>query len=228
MSSDKFAWMLRTGSLFFCRSDKFADPLEGHFTKVNPYIEDLWVAHQRDGGFGVSGASEEELRRGYRMMLSVVHKDKTSTFVNCWHMNEVESPGMWASFAAAHECVCIRSSFDRLHRLLPDQCFVGGVRYIDYDRDFIDPLNSLNFVGHKDIRYREEREIRAVVWGSDAASKFGAIADVGIGVPIDLASLITAVHTSPSADDRYEQTVAALCRSHGLDVVVERSRVRPT
>src|SRR3979490_1899645 len=73
---DKVVSMLLTKSLCFCRTDKFADPLEGRYTNMNPYTEDVWIAHQiANGGFGATAGSVGKLREGYRKMLSVVHAD---------------------------------------------------------------------------------------------------------------------------------------------------------
>src|SRR2546425_1600566 len=137
MNYAKFECMLQKGSLYFHRADKFDDPLEGHYTNANPSIEDMWIAHQiANFGFGAKPGSEVELRVAYRRMLDVVHADKMETFVNCWHMNERESPTMWSEYATDDSAVCIQSTFQLLRHLLPEQCFFGGVRYIDYRTDF--------------------------------------------------------------------------------------------
>jgi hypothetical protein len=226
MTYDKFEWMLRTKSLFFCRADRFADQLEGHYTKANPSIEERWVAHQIENcGFGAGPGPEDSLRLQYRQMLACVDEDKQETFVNCWHMSEHESLTMWTEFAAPHDSVCIKSRFDLLHALLPAECFLGGVRYIDYETDFIDPINSLNFITHKDLKHIRELEVRAVTWGRLDADKFPAVGDGGIAIPIDLGTLITAVHVSPYANPQIEDATRVLCRTHGVDVPVQRSDV---
>src|ERR1700737_2116393 len=110
MDHDKFSSMLKAHALFFCRSNKFKDPLEGNYTKGNVSIEDLWIAHQiANGGFGATPGSEADMRTGYRLMLSAAHQDRSTTFVNCWHMNEHESAKMWVDCAPSHDSVCIQS-----------------------------------------------------------------------------------------------------------------------
>jgi hypothetical protein len=226
MSRDKLDWMLRTGALYFRRADKFQDPLEGHYTSTNPSIEDLWISHQiAHFGFGAAPGSEDELRVQYRRMLNVVHTDKIETFVNCWHMSERETPTMWQAYAADNSAVCIQSTFQLMHRLLPEQCFFGGVSYIDYKTDFIDPIISVNFISHKDVAYKHEREIRAVVWGKQTANAFKSVDPFGLEVPINLSALIEVIRVGPNAPPSYEHTIQTLASSHGLHSAVTRSAV---
>ena len=100
---------------------------------------------------------------------------------------------------------------------------MGGVSYIDYQNDFIDPINGLNFFAYKSRYYCPEQEIRAVVWGNERASRFKSIGDIGIEVPIDLASTIERVYVNPNAKNNYEQAVAARLLSTGLHIPVVRS-----
>jgi hypothetical protein len=224
MSCAKFEWMLRTASLYFHRADSFKDPLEGHYTSANPSMEDAWISHQiANFGFGARPGSEEELRAAYRRMLDVVHADKMETFVNCWHMSARESLSMWKEYAADNTAVCIQSTFQSLHHVLPEQCFLGGVRYIDYATDFIDPIISVSFISHKDIAFSREREIRSVIWGKQAVHAFKPVGPSGLEVPINLTSLIEVIRVSPNAADHYEDTIRALGSSYGLRAPVGRS-----
>jgi hypothetical protein len=140
-------------------------------------------------------------------------------------MKESESPAMWKEYTSDREAVCIRTTFQTLQKLLPDQCFLGGVRYIDYDSDFIDPINSVNPIGHKGISYRHEREVRAVIWGGQNAAQFKAIGEFGLQVPIKLDSLIEAIYVSTNANAHYENAIEALIRSAGIIAPVTRSNI---
>jgi hypothetical protein len=226
MDQAKLESLLQTQSLYFRRADKFQDSLEGQFTKLNPAIEDRWIAHQiANYGFGAKPGSEEILRAQYRRMLAVAHEDRQETYINCWHMNELESPVMWKGYTSDNEAVCIRTTFQTLRNLLPEQCFLGGVRYIDYDCDFIDPIISLNPIGHKGVSYSHEREIRAVIWGKENAAQFKALGEFGLEVPIKLGSLVEAIYVSTNASAHYEKTIEALAQSTGIMAPVARSKI---
>jgi hypothetical protein len=224
MSLDKFKWTLEHKALFFCRADKFDDPSEGSFTRANHRAENFFVAHQiSEGGFGApEHTSEESLRDGYRKMLSVAAEDRANTFVNCWHMNDIESPPMWARYGLEPNSICIRTSFTKLRQLLPDLCLLGGVSYIDFDKQIIDPTNSLNAIVHKERKYADEREIRAVVWGRTAADNFTAVGEIGIAVPMDLVALIERVHVHPSATPVQYRSAMDLLHQYGLKVPTSR------
>jgi hypothetical protein len=226
MDRAKYESMLQTGSLYFQRADKFRDSLEGQFTKMNPGIEDQWIAHQiANYGFGAKPGSEDMLRAQYRRMLAVPHEDRQETYVNCWHMSELESPAMWKEYTSDNEAVCIRTTFQILQELLPDQCFLGGVRYIDYNNDFIDPSNSVNPIGHKHVSYKHEREIRAVIWGKQNAAQFIPVGEFGKSVPIKLDQLVEAIYVSTNASADCERKIGALAHSVGITAPVIRSNI---
>ncbi|WP_342723746.1 hypothetical protein AAFG07_32215 [Bradyrhizobium sp. B097] len=218
MGLDKLVWALDNRALFFCRSDKFEDPSEGFFTRANALAEDHFVSYQmRNGGFGApERTSAESLRQGYRMMLSVAQQDRTNTFVSCWHMNENESDAMWNRYAPTPDSISVQTSFAKLQQLLPDQCYLGGINYIDFDTELIDLTNSLNAIVHKERKYAGEREIRAVVWGRAAAGNFPAIGENGIAVPVDLNALVEKVYLHPLANPSCRQRVANLLDRYGL------------
>jgi hypothetical protein len=220
MSHDKFSWILENKALYFRRADKFDDPSEGFFTRANQRAEDFFVSHQiRNGGFGAPEAtSEESLREGYRLMLSVAIQDRANTFVNSWNMDENESDSMWGRYAPGHDSVSIQTSFSKLQQLLPNPCFLGGVNYIDFDTQIIDVTNSLNAIVHKEGKHVDDREIRAVVWGTAAAENFTAVGEYGIAVPIDLTALIERLHLHPSSTPGHHRSIEDLLRQHGLKV----------
>jgi hypothetical protein len=116
-------------------------------------------------------------------------------------MNEFESLAMWKLYAAHHESVCIQSTYEKLARLLPEQCFLGTVNYIDYSSQFIDLDNALNYIVHKRKGFDHERELRAVLWtgADDTRDAFISIGGKGLLVPIDIGKLIETIFISPDS-----------------------------
>ena len=57
---------------------------------------------------------------------------RKGSFACTWHMSEHESAAMWKLYARTEEAVCIRSTYARLQKALPDDVYLGRVQYIDY------------------------------------------------------------------------------------------------
>jgi hypothetical protein len=216
MTFDKFSWMLCSKALYFRRSDMFDDPLEGHFPKANDLAEDLFVQHQmQNGGFGAPDeTSEDRLRAGYRMMLGVAAEDRKRLFVNCWHMNDVESPEMWVHYVNRHEAICVQTSFLQLWASLPNDCTLGAVRYIDNASSIMDVTNSLYPIAHKGKQYAHEREVRPTVWErADTRAKFPPSGNDTLFIPIDLNDLIETVYLHSNASPSHEMAIQDLLAS---------------
>jgi hypothetical protein len=229
MDFDKFCWMLRYKALYFRRSDLFKDPLEGHFSKANDFAEDFFVEQQiKNGGFGAPDeTSEDDLRVGYRKMLSVAAEDRKHLFVNCWHMNDTESLEMWNEYANHNEAVCVQTSFKSLWDLLPNDCFLGGVRYIDHHSSIMDVTMSLYPIAHKDMQYAREREVRAVVWEhADTRARFQPSGDDALFVSLDLSALIETVYLHPNASSSHATIIRDLVASNNIKAPVKYSGVR--
>src|SRR5664279_3155794 len=148
MSLTKFLWMLQKAALYFSRSDLMGDPFEGHSSRVTAMSEDSFVAAQMtDPIFAEMG--EAVHRRNFRELIAKVPSEKLELFVNCWHMNEHESLAMWKLYASQRESICIQTTFRKLETALPHEAFLGMVKYIDYDRQYISLADGFTYITHK-------------------------------------------------------------------------------
>jgi hypothetical protein len=122
------------------------------------------------------------------------------TFINCWHMNENESDAMWRIYARTSDAVAIQSTFARLQRVLSDRAFIGVVKYVDYDTEWMPEGNTLYPFVHKRKSFEHERELRAVMQElpskADQDGKTDSVIDgipngeAGRGVSIQLPTLL--------------------------------------
>ena len=224
MNLTKFLWILQHGGLYFSRSDHLGDPFEGHYTLANAKEEDESVATQMtDPVFAKIG--EEQHRKNFKSILSASQHMKADLFVNCWHMNEHESLAMWKLYAAQHDSVCIQSRSSRLVQLLPEDAFVGAVKYIDYNSQRIDWGNALEYIVHKRLSFVHERELRAVLWKSSMSKRFKAVGEVGLIVPINTNYLIENIYVNPNADSLLVDVLEGLRASYNLTASVSKSDV---
>ncbi|WP_052487891.1 hypothetical protein [Gordoniibacillus kamchatkensis] len=136
MTFSKFINMLTTSSLFFARADTFNDQLEG---TVNQPTRQRLI--EEFNGFGALGNVHLD---EWDNMVKGMRKD---TYLSCWHLNEVESNIMWATYTKGDFGIAIQSEFSELTK--PILCFgsvafAGKVVYIDQDYDthsITDPMH---------------------------------------------------------------------------------------
>jgi hypothetical protein len=145
--------MLQRRALYFCRADRLTDPYEGYITRrmADPavLIDAVRVAYDQEGKeFG-----EKELRMvegAAAANIDFARLARKSFYVNCWHASRYESLAMWKLYTSMSDAICIRSTYRQLWDCLPEkQCYLGEVKYIDYERDGFEPNNILNQIMHK-------------------------------------------------------------------------------
>jgi hypothetical protein len=199
--------MLEEGGLFFRRADSFSDRFEGTMSQpVRDFLE-----------HGQEQISTEE----YAQM---IRKVRASSFVNCWHMNESESAAMWKLFSSATEqSICIQSTYARLREVLPEDVYLGTVKYILYDRDHI-PFDDLWWpLLHKRKSFEYERELRAVWSDMDSIRGEAGARRAGVWKKVDLVRLIEGVYVSAEADTWFLKLVRKVLRRYGTNLEVRQS-----
>jgi hypothetical protein len=230
MSLAKFLWLLQNSALYFSRSDKMDDPFEGYFTRrtIDKTVEDAFVRALLDAPHMTFDPSEPDPEKKARDVFRLVHdaalKMRPDLYLNCWHMNEEESLAMWKLYAAHQDSLCIRSTYQRLFEVLPTECLVGEVNYIDYNKSFIAWGNSLNYIVHKRHSFAHERELRAVIWRGTPENRPPPETS-GLTIQVDLNAFVDAVYLSPVSDPLLESVVNGLIKSFGLKATLHKSRV---
>lgn len=107
MDFTKFVSFLESKSLYFTRADKFEDPFEGSYPRINV------LARQH-----IPEELPEEAREGYRIMLEnsgdVNRRWPKYTAINCWHLNNHESAAMWRLYLKSNEGIAIQSTYEKV------------------------------------------------------------------------------------------------------------------
>lgn len=208
----KFVSLLDSRSLYFCRADQFDDPWEGAL----PRGEALQLQKFKDAN-GVSAAEHLRAMRRY-------------VYLNCWHLNEVESDAMWKLYGQRGGSVAIRSTVGRLKKSVRGEYSVNvsRVEYMDYELPgtftAADPGQHnmyFQFI-HKRLSFRHESEIRAIVW---RISENDPSLPFGLPIPVDFDTLVETVYVSPDAPKWYAEIVRSLCGRYGLDRTPHHSQL---
>lgn len=198
MDFTKFIDLLENQTLFLTRSDKFLDPFEGTFPKINSLKRQEVYA----------GKIPENILINLTKFYDEQFKNtKKFTFINCWHLNEYESAGMWKVFLKSNEGIAIQSTVDKLIESLehtPERVSIGEVQYLDYKKDWMNESNILFPYFHKRKSFDYEKEIRVV--HQDLPTKDDILDleapplhEMGFNIKIDINKLIENIYVSPDS-----------------------------
>ena len=146
-------------------------------------------------------------------------------------MNDHESAAMWKLYLKSDEGIAIQSTYRRLKDAIVDdeEFYLGAVRYIDYETQWIHAGNLLSPFVHKRKSFEHEQEVRALVWRwPTAETKFDFVRETvphGVALRVDLERLIEHIYVSPSAPSWVSGLVSAVVQRYGYTFSVVQSRL---
>ena len=203
----KFEDLFKTQTLYFCRADKFEDTLEGM-----PSPKGVQGTSRSDLAFQKTAIRVEP---SYKDQLAYRAIAKGCTFVNCWHINTIDTPAMWNAYTKSSDSVLVITKQERLQASLKQQVVMSGVKYVSPETprtEFGD--RSLFF--YKDAQYSFEQEYRLLI---DLLILGGSISpddenDFSRRIPVDLSMLIQFIQPHPQANEETRNKIEALVREH--------------
>jgi hypothetical protein len=227
MPMERFKDLIETGELYFRRSDKLDDEHEGlppaEFARLALNLNRYDINHIQTLNNDLGSTAQF----------------RQSFYINCWHLFDEETAGMWARYS--RDGVAIVSRYSLLKAVLDslsDRMFLGLVRYgwAQGTR-----WNLLRFITTKREQYAFEREVRAMLWKVDSGDSVNRHIDmdnrfhplpiydppgelpVGLKRPIALATLITDVVVAPTAPTSRIREVQELIVNAGYEFRVRAS-----
>ena len=215
----KLVRMLETRSLFFARSDRFDDPFEGSYPRFNVLFRDAVYGNKLP-------------QKALEGMVHVHREVRRFVAINCWHMNSHESAAMWRLYLKSNEGIAIQSTYGKLISSLSnceEDVFVGIVRYVDYDQQWMPEGNMFYPFLHKRKSFEHEKELRAmiarfpVLKTNERLDVAGDTIAKGIEVPCDISELVQEVYVAPSAPGWFASLVELVVRRYDLQVKVTQS-----
>lgn len=224
MDFTKFVSLIDSRRLYFTRADRFDDSFEGSWPKMN-------VAARQDVPPEIPLEAQENFRSHMANMGEINRRWPKFNAINCWHMNDHESAAMWKLYLKSDEGIAIQSTYKKLKDAITDDehFFLGVVKYIDYEREWIDAGNLLSPFVHKRKSFEHEREVRAVVtkWPT-GESGFDFTQETiahGLQLRVDLERLVENIYVAPSAPDWLSGLVSAVVQRYGYSFSVVHSRL---
>ncbi len=249
MDFTKFVSFIESRCLYFTRADNFDDPFEGSLPKIT-----------------VAARNEVEKRRVLsrpdvpEKFKDVILKQIASTgeinqrwlkfyAINCWHINEHESAAMWRLYLKSNEGIAIQSTYRKLRESIIDdeKVYLGTVKYIDYEKDFIshyydkNSTNDFTYNGfspliHKRKSFEHELEVRALISRPPTTVEVSATGEERIGyyldtiahgvkVRVSVERLVEKIYVAPSAPDWLFDLVNSVSQQYGFKFEIVHSKL---
>jgi hypothetical protein len=222
----KFRSMIETGTLYFCRADKFAaDESEG--LPPEEYLPFL-------------GLNKLDLidRRKLDDEIGSIAQFRQSFFINCWYLGEDEAAQIWEG--RGEDAVAIRCRYSALKSALAalsDDAYLGLIRY---GSAHLTGWNIMRFITTKRLQFEHEREVRALLWIRDERDGINRHFDEnniphdrplleplnpqeGVVRPVNCETLIERVVLNPWAADSTRKELERLIATAGLPTPVQPS-----
>jgi hypothetical protein len=220
MSFTKLVSLLESQCLFFSRADLLGDPFEGSWPKMS-----------LTQGFDIfADEIPEKARPAVKLKLQQMRKSWPKyVALNCWHMNEWESAAMWNIYLKSNEGVAIRSTYKRLREsLIDDQdVYLGKVKYINYQTDYIDVDNILTPFLHKRKSFEHEKEVRGLVTKVPISEKEidykKETITNGLRIRVNMETLVERIYVAPNCPEWFEQVVRSVVSKYGYKFEIKHS-----
>jgi hypothetical protein len=196
--------LLESEELYFTHLRRFSDGLEGTLTERTRDKLLQWFYRQYNNDATLARQSLEDYEN---------HSNQF--FVNCWHMNDVESYLMWKAYG--DRGYAIRTTFERMQisfDRFTGEVNGGVVEYIDFTREAMQIGNVFTPVIKKDVPYRDEREFRLLLWQPEPANQWIDVSAQAVRVPVDLAKLIQEIYVNPWVKEAHPELYRLLERKH--------------
>jgi hypothetical protein len=208
MDISKFLSLINSEQIFLSKPQYFRDPFEGAFSEGDlrrvfgepaSYIPDILSDYN---------AHRESYIKKYKVLLDYVG-------ISCWHMNEVESAAMWDLYLNSNEGIAIKTSIDQLYKSLHahENIYIGKIQYIDFQTDMASK-NIFETLYYKRKSFAHEQELRVIALDNDEHPHF---TQAGVGLKIDMNSLIEEIYIHPTAPAWFVDCVRGLLEKYQIN-----------
>jgi len=229
MDLSKFLDFLQRRALFFSRLENMDDPLEGY--QPRGYWEAIKNAKTKVHGPPLEEGFEEMYLNSEKKLVPI---HKRYACINCWHQNKMESDAMWRLYGGDDKGIAIQTSVESLKNCFLNQnsyeVVLGKIGYVDY-RDFSN--RQYNPMGgfQKDLSYKHEEEVRAVIWSKDVDGKtFDEMLSMPISnghhISVDPEKLVEKVYLSPKVSEWNYELLENLIEKYEINVPIVPSVYR--
>ena len=227
MDLAKFISIICTKVLYFSAASSFDDPFEGakgiaerKETWDDFYLDFFREAVLTDPGQNTSKLTSEKIESDAQRLLKDIDaygvNSRNHKYISCWYSNEYESEAMWKIYSMnVSNAVAIQTTAEHLYLALNRSSYItiGKVKYIDYNKQYT-PINGSFWFKRKAFEY--ENEVRAVITSAKNQGN-------GIGIPVDIDTLIDCIYISPYAPRWFENVVQSIVEKYSVSKPIRYS-----
>jgi hypothetical protein len=200
----KFEDLLKTSSLYFTRIDCFKDNLEG----ISSESCKTAIAN-------TPNIKETKIHEQFQLFDLRMQRNRESTFVCCWHINDEINPSMREAYGDNNtESIIVETSvaqLDEISQESPVPILFESIRY--FDEPFFNQESywfPTLFKRREDFEH--EREYRSSVYISGMGSQ-----DF-IRIKVNLNTLITNVYINPQSSGIHKKRIKELMLNASVDL----------
>ena len=217
MDLPKLIDLLETKRLHFSRADALGDLFEGSWTQGDAaYRDQIYQSIAAEKGEDWPHQSGRQYLGGLTQHL------RETVYINCWHAGETESAAMWRLYGTTAGSVAIQTTYEKLATALPNEPYIGMVRYISYGLDnWINQRFVMSPFMHKRKEFEHEKEVRAVLTKSTRE----AHDQLGFKIDIDIERTIETIRVHPTAPAWIRQSIEGLLGHYGWSMKVTPSEI---
>jgi hypothetical protein len=222
----KFESLINEKCLYFRRSDKLEDDMEGKYAEANRnYTTAMYERFLKAYPIQDSHEQRETGNEAFRH----------AVFINCWHLNRVESMAMWGRFTKTENSVVLRTTVRRLFQSVSElnpktnkmelKVVASKVTYAPQTV----PRPEWSHYGpffYKDTKFMDEREFRLITHPPEnhAISE----EDVAQKLPIDPVALIGQIVIHPRGSVDLKNKTKDFLQTKGIRISVSKSALACT
>ena len=217
MDLPKLIDLLETKCLHFSRADTLGDVFEGSWTQGDAaYRDQIYQSIAAEEGENWPHMSGRQYLGGLTQHL------RRMTYMSCWHAGETESAAMWSLYGPTAGSVAIQSTYEKLATALPNESYIGMVRYISYGPgNWINQSFVMSPFMHKRKEFEHEKEVRAML----VKSTKEAGDELGFKEDIDIEKTVETIRVHPKAPAWIRQSIEGLLGRYGWGVKVAPSEI---
>ncbi|MGH7975674.1 MAG: hypothetical protein ACREDS_08610 [Limisphaerales bacterium] len=217
----KFENLINEKCLYFRRSDKLEDDMEGKYAEANRKYQT---------------AMYERFLHAYPIQDSHEHREtgneafRHAVFINCWHLNRTESIAMWERFTKTENsvviCTTLRKLFESISEPIPNSNkkeLKAVASKVTYASQTIPRPEWSNYgpYFYKDTKFMDEREFRLIIHPPENHS-IGE-EDVAQKLPIDPVALIEQIVIHPRSPADFKTKIKDFLQTKNVKIPLSKS-----
>jgi hypothetical protein len=213
----KFESLVKEKALYFRRSDKLEDDMEGKYAEANrTYTTTVWQRFIQAYSIQHDTSAHENGALDFRYRI----------FLSCWHINDTENPDMWQRYTKSNNSIVVVSTVRKLVKAFSQYDIQPGrVKYAYHAVPRPEWSHFAPFF-FKDISFMGEREFRLITWLPEDQPIL-IETKVGLNLSIEPSAVIDLVKLHPNSLSDFRDRVKAFLATQNVTLQVNRSTLPP-